>query len=341
MSFVYYNTPKGKAYFEKTDTGLKAVADSSIVKKLQSGALQASEESVANTKRFGQETSTQLPALKTTTDTALPQQKPTDITRFSAALNKAIELGRAQRNSSALDYLGGVVPKGSVGAGTFTSLISSVNTIFDKSSDRLHDDAMAAVKSQNESIEKDKQSITELALKALEEGATADQVKLIQKAGSLEDAMGLAATALQDKVKDAQIFSTSKGLVAVTTDKDGNQVAKVIFATPDGGGGGSIDTGGGKVTREELGEVTSILNTERGDDGYTNSGTYEAMYDEWLRNNYGATEFFKQFPPNIWVNPNDPSVPQYIKDQMKTDTTDSSDALIDEAIKKALEQNPS
>lgn len=330
MSFVYFNTPNGKAYFEETPNGLMAVADNSVIKKLKGGQLAASEKKGFNN-TFANPMQSSLPKVEAPQSSLPETRKPTNLQAFSNALNTAIELGRKKRNAANLDYLGGVIPKGAVSASPFTGLLSNLNTAFSKESERLYEGAINAAEAQNKMIADEANNLNDLAMKLIDAGVSGDAIKAIKATGSLEAALPAAADALAAANKGKKdIRQIGNKLIAV--DEEGN--IELLYNAGEGTSTeGSITTPTGKIPREQINATTQIFNSERGSDGYTNSATYAEAYNAWLSDGNRAEDFFAQFDPNIYVNPNDSSVPPEIKRAMKKSNSDPVDAIIDEAIK--------
>jgi DNA-binding protein YbaB len=246
MGYIAYNTPNGKAYFEETSNGLSAVNDPTILKKLMSGSLAAKPQSAGETANFSKTVATpsmlppsknnyELPDLKTTTETgsmntpSLTSGGPGNFTQFAAAINEAVSIAREQRQSRELDLLNGLVPAGAVSAGTFTSILGNLNKASSNYSDNLTDAAFKQIDIQNKALENDKNRLYELALTALENGASPEQVRAIKAAGTLDAGMSIAADALKDSFKDANVRQLGDKLVILEPDENGNLVPRLLY----------------------------------------------------------------------------------------------------------------
>jgi hypothetical protein len=85
--------------------------------------------------------------------------------------------------------------------------------------------------------------------------------------------------------------------------------AKATKATGGGSGGGG---GGGEstnttLTDQQINTYTSWMNQAKGEDGYTNTGTYRDIYNQIasMSGPKAAAEFLKRFPASAWLNPKD------------------------------------
>lgn len=78
--------------------------------------------------------------------------------------------------------------------------------------------------------------------------------------------------------------------------------------TPKGLSSGSLN-----FTQADIGQGSTALENSRGSDGYVNSELYINLYRDWVNNGGLLSDFKKYFPPSAYVNPNDPTVPQYLQ----------------------------
>lgn len=76
----------------------------------------------------------------------------------------------------------------------------------------------------------------------------------------------------------------------------------------------------GKITDQgllnpegQLSDIERILEGSKGSDGYVNSRTYEQTFNSFIKAGGTRNEFLKQFPPNQYVNPKDPTLPSFLK----------------------------
>lgn len=244
-----------------------------------------------------------------------PKTAPNNMQAFSAALNKAVSLARGQRNDASLDLVGKFVKPGSVSASSFTSLLSDINTASDSFTEPLVSDALDVAKSESD----ERSSIRDLALKLAQEGVKKEVLEGILAAPNLDAAIAMAGGSLNSLTKDAEIRSVGRQLVRINPETG---QAEVIFTGLDSGGGGS-DAGTGffksgalKIDNADIGEGAQTLASSRGEDGFVNSQLYSDMYQHWTENGGLPQDFFKNYDPDMYLNPMDPSVPTYIKSQM-------------------------
>lgn len=59
--------------------------------------------------------------------------------------------------------------------------------------------------------------------------------------------------------------------------------------------------------------IESILEASKGKDKYVNSALYVDVFDSFINAGGTRDEFLKQFPPNRYINPEDPTLPSFLK----------------------------
>jgi LysM repeat protein len=91
--------------------------------------------------------------------------------------------------------------------------------------------------------------------------------------------------------------------------------------------GETIKSGGLVISGGNVSDMQKQLDATRGKDGYANTATYLDLLDEWKNKNGLEEDFFSRFSPKNYLNPNDPTVPQYIKDKLKKASGDFFDDL--------------
>lgn len=313
------------AYFDETPQGLQAVTDGNVLSRLKSGQLPVTKRSSRETSGLTFAGQKPLTSMNQTGNTDLPQteNRASGYQNFAAALNKAVSLARSQRNDASLDLVGGQIKPGSVTASTFTSLLSDINSASDNFTEPLVTDALDVAK-----IEEDKTSeIRDLALTLVENGAKKEVVQGILAAPDIDSAIAMAAGALNASSK-AEVRSVGRSLVQV--DPATGEVNVLYTAPSEGSGGGSqsetgfFKSGGLKIDNADIGAGSQMLAQMRGADGYTNSEKYAQMYQHWVDNGGLPQDFFKNYDPDYYLNPNDPTIPTYIKSQMKQTKTTSN-----------------
>lgn len=70
-----------------------------------------------------------------------------------------------------------------------------------------------------------------------------------------------------------------------------------------------------KISQDDIDEGSNILQEQlrNSPDGYVNSGTYLDMYRTWVENGGTLSQFKTYYPPNEYLNPEDPSIPAYLR----------------------------
>lgn len=78
-------------------------------------------------------------------------------------------------------------------------------------------------------------------------------------------------------------------------------------------GQSALDASRGQPYQNENGETI----TPPSSDTYANSAVYLQMLNAWKKDGGLEQDFFKNYPPKNYLNPNDASIPQYIRDMLK------------------------
>jgi hypothetical protein len=80
---------------------------------------------------------------------------------------------------------------------------------------------------------------------------------------------------------------------------------------------GTVKSGNLKIATSDIAALQNYLNQSRGSDNYTNTGDYMKSLGDWQANQGMANDFFKYYPPKLYLNPSDPTLPTYLKDALK------------------------
>ena len=83
----------------------------------------------------------------------------------------------------------------------------------------------------------------------------------------------------------------------------------------------TFSSGGMTVPDSAIASGQTKLDESRGSDNYSNSALYLQMLAAWKKDGGLEQDFFTQFPPKNYLNPNDTSIPQYIKDKLKASSS--------------------
>lgn len=251
------------------------------------------------------------------------------VTNLSAAMNTAIGMARNQRQDQTLDLVGGLVPEGALPASSFASVLDSFNrssapienTLLSGAVNNAADQEERAFKMQldeRDRIIENQSSIRNLATTVAENGgdaATINSVLSFADTGDVDAAIKAAAAYLNTKSKN-EVRQVGSNLVSI--DDDGN--VNVLYSAPSGGGGGTgtFSSGGLRASNSELGGLSSELEGSRGADGYSNTQLYADAYNEWTRQGGLPKDFFSRFDPDIYLNPDDPTIPPVVRGQMRS-----------------------
>ncbi len=80
---------------------------------------------------------------------------------------------------------------------------------------------------------------------------------------------------------------------------------------------GTVKSGNLKIATSDVAALQNYFNQNRGKDGYTNTGDYLKSLSDWQAGQGLANDFFKYYPPKLYLNPNDSTLPTYLKDALK------------------------
>ena len=89
---------------------------------------------------------------------------------------------------------------------------------------------------------------------------------------------------------------------------------------------GGVDfTSVGNVTSKSkiVKTIENALESSRGSDSYVNSDVYTKAYKDWITKGGTAKTFVAQFPPKLYANPNDTSLPANLRYARESQTTKS------------------
>lgn len=244
--FKKIDTAKGPAFFEETGAGLSAVTDSETLNKLRSGEISFDEEEqiAGGARRFApdiQDSSSPPPEPDIPdqsqsepqggqSDFSIPDatgSSSNELLEFANILSSATELARKKRNEQGLGVLQDFVPEGAVPASDFGSVLSNLNRAGSQFASNLTSQALDIEESQ-------RSQKRDLAIDAINAGATRDQIQSILNAESDEQALGATAAVMNEVTSDDfSFFSTSDGLAKVNQD-----TGEVEFVSGSGGGTG-------------------------------------------------------------------------------------------------------
>jgi hypothetical protein len=94
----------------------------------------------------------------------------------------------------------------------------------------------------------------------------------------------------------------------------GEQIKNPKTFKPDAASGLSI--GSGVVDQQSVADVHQTLNESRGQDGYADTGLYREQFNGFVELGGDPKDFVKEYDPNIYINPNDPTR-SFLQTEMK------------------------
>jgi hypothetical protein len=81
-----------------------------------------------------------------------------------------------------------------------------------------------------------------------------------------------------------------------------------------GSGGAKTYTSGNlKYTDSTVGTLSTVLKQASGADNYTDANTYYNAYQSWIKDGGLTQDFIKQFPPKVYVNPANKTLPAFLQ----------------------------
>ena len=166
---------------------------------------------------------------------------------------------------------------------------------------------------------KAEQPMVSAALDLYQQQQTSRQQILLQ---AMRDASEKANQTTSD-IQNYQFYSAQEK-AAGRTPKDFSSWTKVQ-STTQSPSPQIIKSGNMIIPEGAIATGQSKLDTSRGTDTYANTGIYLEMLKRWKADGGLEQDFFNYYPPKNYLNPNDPTIPQYIKDKLKA--TDSFDNI--------------
>lgn len=153
--------------------------------------------------------------------------------------------------------------------------------------------------------------------KSAQDTASADSALKTKKTNSDIDVNTAQIGKMNSDVANAGYFNLSEGQSRY--DASGKVIASKgkTYAPGTGGRGEGFISGGFTASSEEVGEVTRTLDDSRGEtDNFANTGVYLEFLQQSVNGGALPQDFLKKFPPDLYLNPDDSSVPAYIKQDM-------------------------
>lgn len=245
-----------KTAISKADTSAARTAE------IASQSFVTPEVKASVQKSFPTQTVTQTPAAPAAQQNTPKVNIPTKdrvngMQAFSSALQQAVNLGRAQRQSAELDFLGGVIPVGGVSASQFTGLLANLNKASNQFTEPLVDRALGFAQDEQQAIADEQNQIRDLALAAVEAGGSQETVNAILAAGSVDSAISVAAGTLNTGSKMV-VEKVGSNLVQYDP-ADPDNTTKVLFSADGASSGGSTPSGGAS-TRSATVDTKDWLN---------------------------------------------------------------------------------
>ena len=112
----------------------------------------------------------------------------------------------------------------------------------------------------------------------------------------------------------------------------GRAETRLQMAEDKAAGGGTLTSGGLKITNQQVGAAASNLNSKRGPDGWTDPNLYYDMFRDWVTKGGLAQDFTKTFPPKAYINPANKTLPVFLQNIPSNNTIIISPADINDAL---------
>ena len=98
--------------------------------------------------------------------------------------------------------------------------------------------------------------------------------------------------------------------------------------------GNTIKSGSMVINESDIATGQQYLDSKKGDDGYTNTAEYIKMLDAWKKDGGLEQDFFTNYPPKNYLNPNDATVPSYIRAKLDKPTKEDNTAELNKAMEE-------
>lgn len=156
-------------------------------------------------------------------------------------------------------------------------------------------------------------SARELALKQRQEELDRRDQQIKRAEQQRRDILDLSNTAAENNapasvVRDIQNAETVAEAQRIAAENN-------VYQTPEEAQqeDALVESGALRYTRTDFQEDSAILEDTRGEDGYVNTKEYTDLYRGWLQLGGRPQDFLDTFPPEFYVKPDDPTVPQALR----------------------------
>jgi len=155
-------------------------------------------------------------------------------------------------------------------------------------------------------------------LKAKDLLSTYQQLKAQQEAAGAEADLETRKTEaeiakIEADIAKGQVVTLGEGTMLYNKET-GEYFKNPKTYKPDSPSGLSI--GEGVLNQESVADVHASLNESRGDDGYANTQLYMDEFNGFVGLGGDPKDFVKEYDPNIYINPNDPTR-SFLQTEMK------------------------
>lgn len=235
------------------------------------------------------------------------------LTDFANALDQATSLAKQKRNALSLGIM--TPSQGTVMASDFNSILSNINNAADNQATKLTDRAIEAATPQQFTY-----------------GTATDNTGNLYQVQYDAQGMMIGQQLLSAAVPQAganKPLEVSPGATLFDTETGQPIYTAPTAAMQGGGGGGGVPNN--KPSSKEITALKAALNNSKfqgaeADGKYADPNLYLQNYQTWIAAGLSEDEFFRNFPPSTFINPENTWLPpQIMKFAKKPASSSSSD----------------
>lgn len=208
-----------------------------------------------------------------------------------------------------------------------TAAQDKVNTLF-----QLYSQDQENERAYNKSI---REAFYEFATKAeqrqLDLMDRDEQREYNERRDLLNTAKSLAFTALENGQSDLFRKLMDVNITSEEVSQIGAEIKEreEMITTP------TVKSGGLIIAESDIAKAQQKLDASRDFYGYVNTPIYLQMLEAWKKDEGLEQDFFTQFPPKNYLNPNDRNIPQYLREKLSKPTEEETDT---EELTKAVQE---
>lgn len=137
----------------------------------------------------------------------------------------------------------------------------------------------------------------------------------------------------QNKSNEIDTQVVEVGNRKVLIDSETGATIKDLGPASTGSGGGTPTRSGNLVyTNNDYSSDSSKLEASRGDDGWVDPAIYQRLYRAWLDEGGTSKDFIAKFPPKLFVNPANNTLPPILRNTTGSGLDADIDALFNSSV---------